>query len=341
MKTQSLINLFKQYDLAFEAVCDQLHIENRPSWREKWFYRYLCINPVPYVLSELRTKNSGINYDAEKLNEAKKNEISSSRALSQLNFYIQYRNLNFHKWWFLHALPAFKGEQLMMKKVNFDLVFFMKEDGDPELSEDEIQEKLFNDWILENKETLKNLKTITDYGNYFLYAIPKYGHHIDVTKEIHLGMKSDFKNHKHIIDSKMPERTVIDIFKIFEFRALTGNDDLLTIAIQTDALKFSRGTVGSSLADSSDSVKSGISRLFNLGKILIRNTSYVKFPMATPVFNDEREIGANFVIDNYFDYSPQPLFERLKLLHDFSYDEMCQLIKSDLSELQRSGISLN
>ena len=341
MKSQSLIKLFEQYDLAFDTVCDQLHIENRPSWRERWFYRYLCINPVPYLCSEIRAKNSGINFDAEKLNEAKKNEISNSRVLSSLNSYIQYRNLNFHQWWFLHALQAFKDEEFMLKKINFDLIFYEIEDGDSELSEEEIEERDFGRWVLENKDTLKNLKSITDYGSYFLYAIPKYGSHVNVAREIHLGMKSDFKNQKHIIESKMPEKTVIDIFKIFEYRAFTREENLLTIAHQTDALKFSRGTVGSNLADSSDSVKSGISRLFSIGKILIRNTSYVKFPMATPVFNDEREVGANFVIDNYFDYSPQPLFERLKLLHDFSYDEMYQLIKSDLLELQRSGISLN
>ncbi len=46
MKNQSLVDLFEAYDKAFDKACHELSITNIPEWRERWFYRFLLINPV-------------------------------------------------------------------------------------------------------------------------------------------------------------------------------------------------------------------------------------------------------------------------------------------------------
>ena len=46
MKEQSLVDLFSLYDLAFDEVCSDLKITDIPDWHQRWFYRYLLINPA-------------------------------------------------------------------------------------------------------------------------------------------------------------------------------------------------------------------------------------------------------------------------------------------------------
>lgn len=338
MSYVSLVNLFQEYDRAFDMVCDELLIENRPSWRDRWFYRFLRINPVPYLFKQIESNNSAVSFEKKYLEVAKKHGILNSRSMSRLRFFIEYQNLPFHKWWYLHALPTLKESRFSFEKVKLDPMFYVI----PReiMSTEELEDNYFYQWVAENKDSLNKIRSFIDYGNYVLYVVPKYGDESKIKNDIRLNMKSDFQVDRHIVASKMPERTVVDIFKIFEYKAHTGEIDLLVVAENSDALKFSRSVSGSDSFDSSDSVKSGISRLYSLGKVLIRNTSYGRFPTTSMILDDQHESGVNYIIENYFDFDPLSLFENLKASHLYSYHEFFSIIKNDLIDLKNSGISL-
>lgn len=51
MNEKSLVDLFDLYDQAFDKVCDDLGISNRPPWQYRWFYRFYQINLMPQYLA--------------------------------------------------------------------------------------------------------------------------------------------------------------------------------------------------------------------------------------------------------------------------------------------------
>jgi len=309
MAKLTLIEKLELYDQTFDRICDELGLV-KPSWEEKWFYRFLKINPAPdlYLYLKNNSNNAGEYFGKSELRIYYDKGVLNSMLLFRLHKILSFREGSFIKWWIEVMQPLKLDAAWDIERLGFGPTHYDWDGDKPKPSEEFFYQK----WLADKRSELEDLKVGSDSNKYAFFAIPKIGNRKQIEKVISNFLKNEFIENKFIVKSKITEKTVKDIFKVFEYKSNTGENDLIKIAKATGALKISQANLDiDSQTNSKQSVRAGMHRLFDVGFMLIRNSSYAQFPALKKLIDDEGEFGVDFIIENYFSLNPKQFFMRL------------------------------
>jgi hypothetical protein len=329
MKKLSLIEKIEIYDKILDRVLDELKLE-KPSWEVKWFYRFLVINPAAnlYVYLNNNVSNKEYSGDPKYKIYYEKGLLRSGLVVSLHNLW-DFKYTNLIRWWFKQAQPLIAYSIKEVERYTFEQHADQYKNSD---GSKPTKEQLLDEWIDTQKSGFEiyDLKYKAQTGQYAIFAIPHNGNRREIEHYIKEFFKNEFIDNTLIVKSKMSERTIKDIFRVFEYRAKTGETDLIEIAKNSGALKISTANMGTNTStDSLQSVRAGMHRLFDIGLMIIRNTSYAKFPSIKKLRDYDFESGVDFVMDNYFDIEPERFFKRLE--DDLpSVEDMESVIREDI-----------
>ncbi len=339
MNNQSLVDLFDAYDKAFDKACHELGVINIPDWHERWFYRYLLINPVTRYVPSLEYNEQKFSKSFIQNYEKKLNNLYSTHEKvfdpnysdllknSEIPFLMHYlapcMYKNFVDWWFLHS----KQKSGYFKKVSQLDFFNLHADWiNPKSKEDE-----FKMWIQAHSDSLKTLFKLT-WSGYQTVLIPRSGSKKRILNEVqNLLDKNHYQESFNVVKTKIPEKTVKACFRVLEHQILFGKRKLLDIADSIDVLTISKaGLYANHGADSSNSVKVGVHRLSKLGLSIVGATSYGSFPKLAK--STEEEIGVKKIISDFFKLTTKETI--IKIQSQFPpVENMKKVIKSDLKKL--------
>jgi hypothetical protein len=337
MREQSLVDLFDLYDQAFDAVCSDLNISNTPNWQERWFYRYLLINPVLKFCPILRWKKELLTTKEELdreslidslykssdlvLDERYSDLLMNSLASSTATHLNPRLHKNFSEWWFLSAKNRIH-EQFPVKDIDF---FSHLADWLPNY------EERYEAWVRAHSSEFEELYTLT-WDRYRAVMIPRVGNRKQILKEINNLLDEIHVETSHIVKSKISEKTIKDCFRVLEYLACNGETNLLSLAENADVLKFSRvGLRDEFGSNSSNSVKVGVHRLSKLSLEILKASSFGFFPTLGK-WNDEDEEGVHKVIADFFKLTSSDSIDKIYSLVPAT-DSMESCIRAEIKEL--------
>jgi hypothetical protein len=339
MKDKSLVNLFELYDQAFDNACHELGITNIPDWHERWFYRYMLINPVfkyaPIIHERchLHPKMKPIDIEIffQKLyqsgdlaiDEKYSNILKGSYSSFISEILNPYLYNNFSCWWFYAGKNKIRNDPKVMHIPLFDYTQnWFKKDG--------TKSSPLERWSAANSKELEDIFYSIETHNIVL--LPKWGPKKEILKQVNSILNENHHEKLHIVQNKISERTVKDCYRILEYQIYYGRKNLLQIAEQTNILKISKASLNSQHGnDSSNSVKVGVHRLSKLAMEMITETSFGTFP----VFNKPHHSygkGVYEVLNDYFKLVTKGTLDRIQSKLP-PVENMEKLIKSDLKKL--------
>jgi len=299
MKEQSLVDLFELYDQAFDEVCDELQVVDKPTWQHRWFYRFYQINLVPKLIYILENTNKD-NELPELLVRLSKHDVYEDLLEATEKFYCS-SDQTFVKWWFTKAKNYFvnskdKVKGIMTIKFNDefrsqDTVFWLKKFYI--LIKDILQQKYRADHLLiavpvrgSKKETMELIERYID-GSFSFNSLWS-------------GKKNQNENPYEITKNKIPLKTIKDCYRLLEYIAFNPKEDLVDIAKNSGILEFSLLNLdGDRGIESLNSIRSGTSRLMTLTIELLQGSAYGFFPAPSKMpqksyrkdpFNEVRKI---------------------------------------------------
>lgn len=339
MKNQSLVDLFDAYDKAFDKVCHELGITKIPDWHERWFYRYLLINPVTRY-------SPSVSYNKEKFskrfiqNHQKlldklyssgekvfdpyySNLLNKSMIPIDMNTIAPFMYETFASWWFLKGK---KITEYSHKVVELDFHIFST-NWFYNKSEDEEYRR----WTSAHSDSLRSIYSHSLIG-YQTALIPKFGSKKRILRQVKdLIEKNHYAERRILVKTKMPEKTIKACFRVLEHQILFGKRKLLDIANSIDVLSISKAGLNDNYgADSSNSVKVGVHRLSKLGLSIVNATSYMSFPKLDK--STEEEIGVKKIIADFFKLTTKETIINIQSKLP-PVEDMEKVIKLDLKKL--------
>ncbi len=340
MEEKSLVDLFKLYDYEFDKVCKDLRVKNTPSWRDRWLYRFMSINPIykffPYeiFLTTFYSDKKIIEEKRKLVGKLKKEkEIIYDKNLSESLKFFFYPTIflspklykNFSEWWF-HCAKDFLYKTPKVEVLNFFKEGYYFKNFEPNFS----QEKLKKLWMESNETELQKIQESASYT--FTLLVPTFGNRTKILNEIKSHLKNLNNESENFLKSKISKKTVLDSFSLLETIVQQGNIELLTLADRANILEISRMNISNLYGKSSiDSVRSGTSRLKNIAKKIFEASSYGVFP-----FFDEKLMQRNDYVEFFLKNNPDLLsIESFNLLRKNLPDpeDMYKVIKNDLISL--------
>ena len=346
MKEQSLVNLFELYDQAFDEVCSDLKITDIPDWHQRWFYRYLLINPtaryapIPrykekyYVNEWIRERETILDhlyetgelvFDAEYSKLLSKTEIPWVMSSAAPSLY-----KNFSSWWFMEMRQKSRSFQNV---INVDLFSQFKNWAIHNLPEEEV----FQRW---KESQSDDLRVIYDHiwKSYKTLLIPKYGSKKEILHQVSKLIDKDFEESFNIVKTKIPEKTVKSCFRVLEHQILFGEKNLIKIAESTDILEVSKAGLNDKFGkDSTNSVRVGVHRLSKIGLEIVNASSYGFFPILSK--DTDEELGVQRLMTNFFKITTK---ETLLKIHSSlpPPKKMKESIRSDIERLGKIAYSV-
>ena len=339
MKNQSLVDLFEAYDKAFDKACHDLAITNIPDWHERWFYRYLLLNPVCRYSPSLKYNDEKFskkfidNYEKEleksysskdKIYDPNYSDLLKNSEIPFLMHWLSpFTYKNFVNWWFVYGKERSNSFQKVMELNFFN---FYLDWMNPKSEEDELKK-----WTIAHTDSLTTLFKLSWRG-YQTILIPRFGSKKRIMKEVQdLLDKNHYQESSNVVRTKIPEKTVKACFRVLEHQILFGKRKLLDIASSIDVLSISKAGLNDDYgADSSNSVKVGVHRLSKLGLSLVNATSYGSFPKLDK--STEEEIGVKKIISDFFKLTTNETITKIQSELP-PVENMEKVIKSDLKKL--------
>lgn len=339
MKKQSLVDLFEAYDKAFDKACHDMGITNIPDWRERWFYRYMLINPVfkyaPIIHKDWhkhpKMKPVDMEIFFQKLYQS--GDLVIDKKYSQLltgsyaSFISEILNPylfnNFSCWWFYAGRNKIRNEPKVIHIPLFDYTqnWFKVESA---------KSRPLERWMAANSRELEDIFYLIETHNVIL--LPKWGRKKVILKQINSILNETHNEKLHIIQNKISERTVKDCYRILEYQIYNGRKNLLQIAEETNILKISKASLYSRHGnDSSSSVKVGVHRLSKLSMEIITESSFGTFPVCNkPRYKFGK--GVYEVFNDYYKLVTKDTLDRIQRKLP-PVENMEKVIKSDLKKL--------
>ena len=320
MNNMSLVDLFDLYDQAFDEVCDELAIKDRPSWQHRWFYRFYQINLVPQyiILAEKVSTYDKFLYKESFEYIRRYHDYPDARKTVE-NFYSTF-TMSFVEWWFLRAKKYFIPENHDIKEI---FTFDVKNSYSRDLglygagtvmqvykslidADSGPQYKVLAIPLGQNKaETVKNFKEYLDNSGEHGYT---YG--INWDSSIHAN--------------KLSEKSVRDSYKLLE--SLVFNKELDLIGVGKLA-KISKAALSEKVSLDNDpyhfnnlnSARVGVFIQKKLALNLLYGSSFGIFPSNYDYIENEKsyEDRKNWltfekIIHNYLDLNPKWLFNLVR-----------------------------
>jgi len=292
MKEESLVDLFEIYDRTLDKVCHDLRVTEIPPWIERWYFRFIQINPILryYPYYEHIKEWCDLGYDPDRIyrNEVdrlyekgiKKYHPEFTDALLDSGFsrYMFCCDTTFspslYKWWYGARIYIHLTDTLSVERFEF---------SNNGLSTDNSTEDSasYSKWIEVNSDSLYRIYLKSKDQKFFNV----YGFYEFRDKEVLLSkfekITSDLKLKKSglVKKLKIPEKTIKDCYRLIEYKSFNPNEnDLIEIAKSSGILKTSvSGLVNSE--ESIDSVRSGVSRLNKLSNQILEATCNGEFPL--------------------------------------------------------------
>ena len=340
MKEKSLTSFFKLYDIEFDRACKDLGVKNIPSWKDRWLYRYMQINPFfryfPYegyleifysdkktikekrkLLKKLR-KNKEVIYD--------KNYSKNLRHCFYPTFFLSPKLYNnFSEWWFLYAKNILYGSPETVCLNFFKESFYIRSDHSKKT-----QEEIRNLWLEANREEIDKL--VQSAFDSFTLIIPRYGDKKRILNEIKTYLKVLHNDSAYIPQSKITQKTAMDAYSLLETMVREDNVNLITLASNADILKTSRMNISNKLGkDSVNSVRVGTHRLKIIARKILEASSYGIFPQIY-----ENQFSRNDHLESFLINIPQLMtYESYEIIKKSfpKQNDMYDVIRNDLMEL--------
>lgn len=313
MNNMSLVDLFDLYDQAFEEVCDDLGVVDRPLWQHRWFYRFYQINFIPYYLDLLNNRRSEIKEISEKNLDEFQKSMPDSRSLKR-TYQRFYHGLlgSFTVWWYKTAWHHFShGKEKIYEFMSFNRDgYFSKKD------------RIL--WANKYDELLFEYNQSFNFPDQRVIFLPLLRTKEETVKlfEKYLnetGFYGKNANHPtpnvHISKNKVSEKSVKDCYRLLEYRTFNTHSDLVDIALNSGIkktatlsldIKNPRDIHGQSL----NSVKAGMAILNKQALNLLYGSSIGNFPSSCDWIGD---FSNNFEFHNqlfikYYENNPKWLF---------------------------------
>lgn len=210
MKSKSLVDYFEIYDQSFDEVCDELGVIEKPDWKDRWFYRYLLINPVikysPIDRFRKAYYSTTDSLKREKLiNERyKSKELIFDKKYSSIlkgeNNWVVVNQLNpflynnFEDWWFLSA------RNILHKTSSVSYENLTTRMGDW------LTNTSYESWLDVHSKPLRNIFEKHCFGNYAIFLIPLVGNKKIILSQVNDILNDIHKESEHIIKSKITEK---------------------------------------------------------------------------------------------------------------------------------------
>jgi len=323
MKQESLVDLFEIYDKTLDKVCIDLGVNETPPWIERWYFRFIQINPIfryyPYYehIKEYWNPDDdpkGIyKNEVDNLYEKgiKKYHPEFTKALLDLGFcrYMFFCDTTLQsslfKWWYVARIYTHFPDSISVEKFSFS----NKELG-PDKYHGDVEP--FSKWLEINSDSLFRMYLKSkDIDVYNFYGFNEY-----LNKEVLLSKFEKITSSLQIKEPglvkklKIPEKTIKDCYRLIEYKAFNPEvNDLIKIAKESGILKLSVGGLANSL-DSVDSVRSGVSRLFRLSNQIQEATCNGEFPSAS---NPDSIIGLyKKMVSEFYLSSPHEIFQYVR-----------------------------
>lgn len=335
MKNQSLVDLFDEYDKAFDEVCEELHVLETPTWQQRWFYRYYQINLLPQITYLLYHNSEAFQFQ-ELFGTHKNRYESESIYETNQKFYSTFSE-SFPNWWFKRAKNYFANRKDKVKPIiaiKFD---------------DEFEEKSFITKLKYCAHDIKSTYRQKFRPTHLLLSVPVRNSKKETIEIIekyldqtiyfsnfqrHYGRYSEH-NPYNLPKNKIPLKTIKDCFRLLEYMVENPEDDLVTIAQNSGALEFSRANLNSSRsAESINSIRVGTNRLIKVATELLHSNAYGFFPETRKIAEYESYILK--VKDIFPLLTSKNLFDSAKVFLP-KKDKMVSSIRSDMLKLKSDG----
>lgn len=337
MKEISLVDLFDLYDQAFDEVCDELDISDKPPWQYRWLYRYYQINLIPQFLAMTgKLLSEGKSFpDAGWASFYKRSSEFLSFEKTYYKFYSTFTD-SFPVWWYKKARQHFSiGEEKIYELMSFDRGDYFSGKG-----------KLY--WVGEFGYQLKQYSEKDSRSDHRVLFLPLlrtkeetvklFERYLDDTGYFSKDSSSQLSDF-HIPRVKVSEKSVKDCYRLLEYRVFNPSSDLVDVALNSGIKKSSiagldkdnpRDVSGPSL----NSVRAGMNILNKQALNLLYGSSQGIFPSSYDWLDDYKKwptFHSNLFF-NYYEHNPKWLFElvRKKMPHP---DNMHAVIKADLLSL--------
>lgn len=337
MKEKSLVDLFDLYDQAFDKVCDELDIPDRPPWQYRWFYRYYQINLIPQFLAmtgKLLSEEKSFP-DPGWTSFYKWSPEFKSFEKTYYKFYSTFTD-NFPIWWYKKARNHFSiGSE--------EIHEFMKLDREDSFSR---EGRLY--WVSEFRYRLMQYSDNDSRSDHRIIFLPLLRTKEETVKlfEKYLDETGYFSKYSspqlsdfHIPRVKVSEKSVKDCYRLLEYRVFNPNSDLVDVALNSGIKKSSIAGLDKDnprdvSSPSLNSVRAGMNILNKQALNLLYGSSEGIFPSSYDWLDDYKKwptFHSNLFF-NYYEHNPKWLFElvRNKMPHP---DNMHAAIKADLLSL--------
>ena len=323
MKEESLVDLFDFYDKTLDKVCFDLGVTEIPPWIERWYFRFIQINPIfrYYPYYEHIKENWSLDDDPNRIYRnyvdslyeqgIKKYHPEFTEALLNLEFsrYMFCCDTTFspslYKWWYVARIYIHFVDSISVEKFEF---------SNKELNSNKFDEDIeaYSKWLETNKHSLyrmylksKDHESISFYGFYeYLSKDDLLSKFERITSNLQRKVPGLIKR------LKIPEKTIKDCYRLIEYKAFNPNEsNLIKIAKSSGILKTSVGGLANSL-NSVDSVRSGVSRLNKLSNQIMEATCNAEFPLASSpesILNLYKKI-----INEFYSSSPCEIFQYIR-----------------------------
>lgn len=331
MKQTSLVDLFELYDQAYDQVCEQMAIKKSPSWKHRWFYRYLLINPITSFHHKIK-KNKVEK--VEKGIEGNKflNELYNLKLEYSLSVLVAHKlDPSFYKSfpdWYFNMIQS--DENYAIHKVS--RIDFNRQ-GAKWINYSD-KEKEFQDWQKSNVEQIYELYQNSLLGH-DVYSIPRVGDKFKIMRNMKKTLDINHRPSFNITENKLREITVKDCFRLLEYKAFNPKATLLKMAVDTNVLRISlAGIDGEYGVNSVNSVKAGVNRLNDLALEILKDSSYSYFPLKGKYIENDEE-AVQLVFNNYFNTKPHLQMQKIKNSLPTTFSNMLIKVKDEFKKLDK------
>jgi hypothetical protein len=280
MNAPSLVELFEHYDSAFDQVCDEFKIENKPSWQIRWFHRFYQINPVPrFVAGVNDLVESGQHSKFTGFQELLFRQVFPQDTLLELtpfsNVYETFekfyasRNESLPTWWFKTAKYYFSGIRDSVEEISRVNMY-------GKIYPQEIEKHKIQLELNLNRLSIKNPRP--EYAILKVPLAPTKKQTLQIIEEYFDGEKFyefpwDFVNNRQILKTKMPSKSVIEAYRLLEFKSFNPDESLVQLA-KKSGLKKNAVLALSSSKPNLDSVNSARVGVFLHNKMALNTLQY-------------------------------------------------------------------